>query len=116
MKIPYAKIVSCALLGVLGLAVRGCAAPQRQVPAGVASPTQQRTADQARDRRGQAYSLAEMAERRELEADLLARERGDRDPLVEEKRRVAAELRAAAEEADAEARQLRRQVPHGMVQ
>lgn len=116
MKMPYAKIVSFTMLGVLGLAVRGCATPQRPPPSGVASSTQQATADQARDSRGQAYSLAEMAERRELEADVLARERGESDPMVEQKRRLAAELRSAAEEADAQARQLRREVPHGMVQ
>ena len=64
----------------------------------------------------QANSLREMADRRQLEADLLAREVGPDDPTVEKKRRLAEELRAASVEADNKAHDASRQVPHGMVQ
>jgi hypothetical protein len=57
-----------------------------------------------------------MADRRQLEADLLAREVGPDDPGVEKKRRLADELRAAAVDAETKAQQLGGQVPHGMVQ
>ena len=57
-----------------------------------------------------------MADRRQLEADLLAREVGPNDPGVEKKRRLADELRAAAVDAENKAQQLGGQVPHNMVQ
>ena len=60
--------------------------------------------------------LREMADRRQLEADLLAREVGPNDPSVEKKRRLADELRAAAVEADKKAQARSAQVPHNMVQ
>jgi hypothetical protein len=57
-----------------------------------------------------------MAERRQVEADLLARDMGPDDPVVQKKRRMAQELREAADETERKARDLRGQVPHGMVQ
>jgi hypothetical protein len=57
-----------------------------------------------------------MADRRQLEAELLAREVGRNNPSVEKKRRLAEELRAAALDAENKAHELGRQVPHGMVQ
>jgi hypothetical protein len=47
---------------------------------------------------------------------LLAREAGPKDPVVEKKRRLAEELRAAAVEAENKAQLTGRNVPHGMVQ
>jgi hypothetical protein len=81
----------------------------------MASP-QQEAARQSREYRSQANSLREMADRRQLEADLLAREVGENDPSVEKKRRLAEELREAALDAENKAREFGRQVPHGMVQ
>lgn len=102
---------------VLALALAACASSSSgkagQAPS---SATQQQIADQARDFRNDAYALGQMAERREMEAEVLAREVGADDPRVQDKRRLAQQLRAAADEADRQARTLRRSVPHGMVQ
>jgi hypothetical protein len=96
------------------LLLGGCAGGGQEFgDAGTAS-SQQEAASQRTDYRTQANALREMADR--LEADLLARELGATDPSVEKKRRLAEELRAAAEDADNKARSLSRNVPHGMVQ
>ena len=97
------------------LASAGCAGGQDAADYGTASP-QREAADQRTDYRTQANSLREMADRRQLEADLLAREVGPDDPTVEKKRRLSEELRAASVEADNKAHDASRQVPHGMVQ
>jgi hypothetical protein len=93
----------------------GCVGGQGPGEYGTGSP-QQDAAHQTTDYRTQANSLREMADRRQLEAELLAREVGASDPAVEKKRRLADELRAAAVEADNKAKDTARQVPHGMVQ
>jgi hypothetical protein len=54
-----------------------------------------------------------MAERRQVEADLLARDMGPDDPAVQKKRRMAQELRDAADETESKARDLRGQVCTG---
>jgi hypothetical protein len=92
----------------------GCAG-QHLVDGQSGSP-QQEAARQSKDYHVQANSLREMADRRQLEAELLAREVGENDPSVEKKRRLANELRAAAEDAESKAHDVGRQVPHGMVQ
>ena len=98
------------------LLLGGCAGGGQQVgDAGTASP-QQEAASQRAEYRTQANALREMADRRQLEADLLARELGANDPSVDKKRRLAEEFRAAAADADNKARSLSRNVPHGMVQ
>jgi len=117
MKTSY--MISLAV-GILSMTAGGCAStpPTERGGATAVSPasTQQEVADQARDVRSQSYALSEMADRRQLEADVLAKELGPDHPSVEKKRRLAEELRAAAQEADTNARSLRRDVPHGMVQ
>ncbi|HJT20506.1 MAG TPA: hypothetical protein VJ746_08545 [Nitrospira sp.] len=113
MKIRQALIV-------LALFTAGGCATDRQAQApgsGIAQQTtQQETASQARDHRTLAYALREMADRRQFEADLLMRDVGPNDPAVQRKRQLAEDLRAAAAEAEGEARELRRSVPHNMVQ
>ena len=104
-----------ALITLLLLTTAGCAGGQGAGEYGTGSP-QQDAARQTTDYRSQANSLREMADRRQLEADLLAREVGPNDPSVEKKRRLADELRAAAVEADTKAQDTGRQVPHNMVQ
>jgi hypothetical protein len=103
-----------ALIPLLLVACWGCAGGQQVGDSGTAS--QQEAARQSTAYRTQAASLREMADRRQLEADLLAREVGPNDPSVEKKRRLAEELRAAALDAENKAHELGRQVPHGMVQ
>jgi hypothetical protein len=103
------------LIAALFIVSTGCAGgPQRGGDLSVAP--QQDAAQRAIEYRTQASSLREMADRRQLEADLLAREVGENDPSVEKKRRLAEELRAAAADAENRAHDLSRQVPHGMVQ
>jgi hypothetical protein len=102
-------------IAVAVLAGAGCAGGQQVGDSGMAFP-QQEAARQSSAYRAQAASLREMADRRQLEADLLAREVGPNDPSVEKKRRLAEELRAAASDAEHKAYDLTRQVPHGMVQ
>ena len=104
-----------ALITFLLLTTAGCAGGQGIEDYGTGSP-QQDAARQTTDYRTQANSLREMANRRQLEADLLEREVGSSDPAVERKRRLAEELRAAAVEAENKAKDTGRQVPHGMVQ
>jgi hypothetical protein len=104
-----------SLILVSLLASAGCAGGQGAADYGSTSP-QREAAEQRTDYRAQANSLREMADRRQLEADLLAREVGPDDPAVEKKRRLAEELRAASVEADNNAHAAGRQVPHGMVQ
>lgn len=97
------------------VACSGCAAGQDGGEYGMGSP-QQDAALQTTDYRTQANSLRQMADRRQLEAELLAREVGADEGVVEKKKRLAEELRAAAGEADQKALETGRQVPHGMVQ
>jgi hypothetical protein len=104
-----------AWIALVVLAGAGCAGGQQSADTSAVSP-QQEAARQSTAYRTQAISLHEMADRRQLEADLLAREVGPNDPSVDKKRRLADELRAAALEAENKAHELRRQVPHGMVQ
>ena len=104
-----------SLMAVLLLACTGCAGGSPAGNSGMASP-QQEAARQRTEYRTEASSLREMADRRQLEADLLAREVGPNDPSVEKKRRLADELRAAAVEADKKAQARSAQVPHNMVQ
>jgi hypothetical protein len=104
-----------ALIAIVMVTVAGCGGGGQFQDAGTASP-QQEAASQSKEYRMQANSLREMADRRQLEADLLAREAGPDDPTVEKKRRLAEELRAAAADAENKAHALSRNVPHGMVQ
>ena len=104
-----------SIMAVVLLATAGCAGGPEVADRRTAS-TQQETARQWTEYRTQATSLREMADRRQLEADLLAREVGPNDPAVEKKRRLADELRAAAVDAENKAQQLAGQVPHNMVQ
>jgi len=112
----YHTLIGRVLLGLMflvsGLTSAGCAGGQGAEDYGTASP-QRDAAEQIADYRMHANSLREMADRRQLEADLLAREVGPNVPAVEKKRRLAEELRAAAVEAENDAREA---MPHGMVQ
>jgi hypothetical protein len=104
-----------SLIVVSLLAIGGCAGGQGAADYGTVSP-QREAAEQRAEYRTQANSLREMADRRQLEADLLAREVGPNDPAVEKKRRLAEELRSASVEADNKAHDASSQVPPGLVQ
>ncbi|HTL61737.1 MAG TPA: hypothetical protein VL261_08840 [Nitrospira sp.] len=104
-----------SIVAAILVATAGCAGAQH-AGNGVTASSQQQTAQQWKEYRAQAASLREMADRRQLEADLLAREVGSNDPSVDKKRRLADELRAAAVDAENKAKALSAQVPHNMVQ
>ena len=78
--------------------------------------TQQDFATDVQQYRQHAAELREMARRRQLEADLLAQKQNPDMERVEGKRELAKDLLEAADQFDAKARELQRNVPHGMVQ
>jgi len=94
----------------------GCASDYETARTEAPMANQQEVAGQARSYRDQARQFREMAERRLAEAELLARDVGTNHELVQQKRTLATELMAKADEADLKARDLRGQVPHNMVQ
>jgi hypothetical protein len=73
-----------AWIALAALAGTGCAGGQQSADTAPVSP-QQEAARQSTAYRTQAISLREMADRRQLEADLLAREVGPNDPSVDKK-------------------------------
>jgi len=109
-----------SVMTIVILTVVGCAGGgQRLEGTATGSPppaTQQDAAQQAQDYRTQAQALRDMADRRLVEAELLARDLGPNDPAVQKKKQMAQELREAADETEGKARERRGQVPHGMVQ
>jgi len=107
-------------IGLMAL-LAGCATADfddRTTPAATtpAPMTQQQQAEKARVYREQARLFREMAQRRAAEAELLAQDLGPMHDAVQNKRRMAVELQAKADEADSIAREYRRQVPHNMYQ
>lgn len=103
------------------LLLAGCATPDSRDP--VTAPisrgapmTQQDRAEKARVYREEARQYREMAQRRQAEADLLARDLGQGHAAVQQKRQLAMELQARADEADRISREFRQQVPHNMYQ
>lgn len=85
-------------------------------PEATGTSSQEDLAHKALEYREQARVLRDMAERREAEAALQSQELGPDHESVQRKRKLAEELRNKADEAEATARDLQRQVPHGMVQ
>jgi len=77
---------------------------------------QQDFATDARQYRQHAAELREMARRRQLEADVLAQKENPDMERVQGKRELAKDLLEAADQFEAKARELQRNVPHGMVQ
>ena len=107
------SLYGCVSVALLLLA--GCATVPIDETSQGASP-QQDLANEARDYRAQSYTLWDMADRRQAEAEVLSQELGPDHAEVQLKLRLAEELQKAALEADRQARDTRRQVPHGMVQ
>jgi hypothetical protein len=103
---------------ILTAAVCGCAAGQEGDSGRVdLTPTEQ--IDYANDAnlyRAHAAELRDMARRRQIEADVLARKENPDMEKIQGKRELAKDLSDAAEVFDAKARELQRRVPHGMVQ
>ena len=105
-----------SLMIVAPILLAACATVSDEQPAQQRGSPQQRVAGEARDYRAQAYTLWDMADRRQAEADILSQQLGRDHAEVQLKLRLAEELTKAAEEADQQAREMRRLVPHGMVQ
>ena len=89
---------------------------RRAVPAATRGSNQQGLAGEAHIQREQASKFHDMAERRTVEAEVQANEHGPDDTAVRQKRKLATDLDAAGDEAEQRSRDLRKQVPHGMVQ
>jgi hypothetical protein len=81
-----------------------------------ASSSQQDYASATREYSHHAAELREMARRRQIEADVLAQKENPDMEKVQAKRDLAKDLLDAADQSEAKARELRRKVPHGMVQ
>lgn len=98
-----------------------CATPDSRDPMSApVSPgtpmTQQDRAEKSRVYHEEARQYREMAQRRQAEANLLARDLGPNHAAVNQKRQLAMELRTKADEADRISREFRQQVPHNMYQ
>lgn len=81
-----------------------------------APTTQQNTAALMMQYRQEAADLREMANRRQIETNVLEKELGSDHERVRRKRDLAQDLLTAADEVEQKARNLRRDVPHGMMQ
>jgi hypothetical protein len=68
------------------------------------------------DYRKLATELREMARRRELEAEVMAKQDNPDQQRIAQKREMAQELLKEALAADQRAQEMQRQVPHGMIQ
>jgi hypothetical protein len=68
------------------------------------------------DYRKLAAELREMAQRRALEADVLAKQSNPDQAMIAHWREMAQNLNKEAEAAEQHAREMQRNVPHGMIQ
>jgi hypothetical protein len=112
---PMAMLTPCACLIVLS----ACAGDLRQTasdPLEGSISTQQALANLRFHYRQHAVDLRDMAKRRQIEADVLAQQVGPDDAQVRRKRDLAEDLLSAADEAETKAREIRRQMPHNMMQ
>ncbi|HEY7130595.1 MAG TPA: hypothetical protein VH332_13015 [Nitrospira sp.] len=106
--------LSLGTLLLATLAVFGCSTGPEENAAAVT--TQKQFATDARQYRQHAAELREMARRRQIEADVLARKENPDMERVEAKRELAKDLLEAADVFEVKAQELQRMVPHGMVQ
>lgn len=112
---------SCRSLGtavvLAGSVVAGCASDGAQPYASACGAgdysCKSHTAFQYRQ---QAESFGALADRYQREADLQAARLGEQSPEVQNQRKLAQQYRAESEQADAVARELRRELPHNVVQ
>lgn len=102
-----------ALLGIAPL--WGCATVPADISEAVSSLPQE-AARTAMDYRKLATELREMARRREIEADILAKQQNPDETRIRLKREMAQELSKEADLAEQRAREMQRSVPHGMMQ
>lgn len=111
------SILQIVSLGIVVLAASGCSfGTQGNSNSKVSTASQQQIADDARQYRQHAAELREMARRRQMEADVLAQKETPDMERIQGKRELAKDLLEAADQFEAKARELQREVPHGMVQ
>jgi hypothetical protein len=89
-------------------------APSGMGGGGVSS--QREAARAVMDYRKLAAELREMAQRRALEADVLAKQSNPDQAMIAHWREMAQSLNKEAEAAEQHAREMQRNVPHGMMQ
>ncbi len=92
----------------------GCETTPSSMGGGGAS--QQDAARAVIDYRKLAAELREMAHRRELEAEVLAKQPNSDQEMIAHWRDMAQHLRTEADAAEQHAREMQRRVPHGMMQ
>ncbi len=105
-------LMACVLFGAGFL--WGCQTAPSSTGGGISS--QQDAARAVVDYRKLAAELREMAHRRELEADVLAKQQNPDQAMIAHWREMARQLRAEADAAEQHAREMQRNVPHGMMQ
>ncbi len=116
----YLRIHVGTLLSVI-LAASGCTTgSEGNSPTSTQTTSVQRTqqefAKDAMQYRQHAAELREMARRRQMEADVLAQKENPDMERVQGKRELAKDLLDAADQFEAKAKELQRNVPHGMAQ
>jgi hypothetical protein len=110
------SIIQIVSLGIVTLVALGCSSgTQGTSDSRVSTGSQQQVANDARQYRQHATELREMARRRQMEADVLAQKENPDLDRIQGKRELAKDLLEAADQFDAKARELQREVPHGMV-
>ena len=95
---------------------QGSSATGTSTPGASTQRTQQEFAKDAMQYRQHAAELREMARRRQLEAEVLAQKENPDMERVQGKRELAKDLLDAADQFDTKAKELQRDVPHGMAQ
>lgn len=105
-------LIACALASTGFL--WGCETTPSSTGGG--GPSQQEAARAVVDYRRLAAELREMAHRRELEADVLAKQQNPDQAMIAHWREMAQHLRAEADTAEQHAQEMQRSVPHGMMQ
>ena len=113
----YLRVHVGALLIAI-LTACGCSTgPQANSGTGTSTQrTQQEFAKDAMQYRQHAAELREMARRRQMEADVLAQKDNPDMERVQGKRELAKDLLEAADQFEVKAKELQRNVPHGMAQ
>lgn len=109
------RVIGAGGFMLLGFLLVGCATETMESASRFCGSDYTCLRDMATQYRQQAQRLNDLAQRYEIEADAKTRELGQDSEEVKRNRMLAKDARAEAQEADALAREYRRQLPHNMV-
>lgn len=110
----HALLLGCGLILLAGVLGGGCTTGSGGAAGGPAGVSQD-PGDAAFHYRQQAAQLRSLADRLEFEAAWYATQAGPDSEQAARSRSMAKDMRAAAEAADARAREYRQQLPHNRV-